>query len=47
MPYNEKLANRIRARLSGLKRVEEKPMMGGLAFMTTADLHRSKWDNRV
>ncbi len=33
MAYNEKLANRIRARLSGLKRIEEKPMMGGLTFM--------------
>jgi TfoX/Sxy family transcriptional regulator of competence genes len=31
--YNEKLANRIRARLAGMKRIEERPMMGGLMFM--------------
>ena len=33
MAYNEKLADRIRDRFSGLRRVEEKPMMGGLTFM--------------
>ena len=33
MAYNEKLADRIRERLSELKKVEEKEMMGGLAFM--------------
>jgi TfoX/Sxy family transcriptional regulator of competence genes len=33
MAYNEKLADRIRERFKGLKRVEEKPMMGGLTFM--------------
>lgn len=33
MAYNEKLANRIRERLSDLPDIEEKEMMGGLAFM--------------
>jgi TfoX/Sxy family transcriptional regulator of competence genes len=33
MAYNEKLANRIRERLSELQHIEEKKMMGGLTFM--------------
>lgn len=33
MAYNEKLANRIRERLSSIPNVEEKQMMGGLTFM--------------
>jgi TfoX/Sxy family transcriptional regulator of competence genes len=33
MAYSEKLADRIRERLSTLTRVEEKAMMGGLTFM--------------
>src|SRR5436190_23006881 len=33
MAYNEKLADRIRERFNDLRRVEEKPMMGGLTFM--------------
>ena len=33
MAYNEKLANRIRERLCDIPNVEEKEMMGGLAFM--------------
>jgi TfoX/Sxy family transcriptional regulator of competence genes len=33
MSYNEKLAERIRKRLAGLPKVEEKGMMGGLTFM--------------
>ena len=33
MPYNEKLANRIRGRLADLPNIEEKEMMGGLTFM--------------
>lgn len=33
MPYNETLANRIRERLAELPNIEEKEMMGGLAFM--------------
>jgi TfoX/Sxy family transcriptional regulator of competence genes len=33
MAYSEKLAERIRERFSGLRRVVEKEMMGGLTFM--------------
>ena len=33
MAYSEKLADRIRARLATLPRIEEKKMMGGLTFM--------------
>ena len=33
MAYNEQLANRIRERLYSLPSVEEKQMMGGIAFM--------------
>jgi TfoX/Sxy family transcriptional regulator of competence genes len=33
MPYDEKLANRIRERFAELDNVEEKEMMGGLTFM--------------
>jgi TfoX/Sxy family transcriptional regulator of competence genes len=33
MAYNEKLADRIRERLSEVRKVGEKEMMGGLTFM--------------
>lgn len=33
MPYNEKLADRIRKKLSSFSPIEEKKMMGGLCFM--------------
>jgi TfoX/Sxy family transcriptional regulator of competence genes len=33
MAYDEKLANRIRESLIGVKKVREKEMMGGLTFM--------------
>jgi len=33
MAFNEKLAARVRERLSGLHPIEEKKMMGGLTFM--------------
>lgn len=33
MPYNEKLADRIRESLVAVSKVEEKAMMGGLTFM--------------
>jgi len=33
MAYDEKLANRIRERMSELPNVDEKEMMGGLVFM--------------
>ncbi len=38
MPYNEKLANRIREALSEQKNVEEKKMMGGLTFMVNGKM---------
>ena len=33
MPYNEKLALRVREKFAALKHVDEKEMMGGLTFM--------------
>jgi TfoX/Sxy family transcriptional regulator of competence genes len=33
MAYSEKLANRIRTALEGISKIEEKEMMGGLAFL--------------
>ena len=33
MAYNEKLAKRIRESLTGIPKIEEKKMMGGLTFM--------------
>lgn len=33
MPYNEKLADRIREALTGLPRIEEKKMFRGVTFM--------------
>jgi TfoX/Sxy family transcriptional regulator of competence genes len=33
MAYNEKLAERIRAKLAGVRNVKEKKMFGGVAFM--------------
>ena len=33
MAYNEKLADRMREKLMGLKKLEEKKMMGGLCFL--------------
>jgi TfoX/Sxy family transcriptional regulator of competence genes len=33
MPYNEKLAQKIRAALEGTKNLVEKRMFGGIAFM--------------
>src|SRR5690606_11288214 len=38
MAYDEKLASRIRKRLSGLPDVEEKKMMGGLTFMVNGKM---------
>jgi TfoX/Sxy family transcriptional regulator of competence genes len=33
MPYNEKLAEKIRQSLAGVRNVKEKKMFGGVAFM--------------
>lgn len=38
MPYNEELANRVRAALSNQEVVEEKKMMGGLTFMVNGKM---------
>jgi hypothetical protein len=38
MAYNEKLAERIRDEFSGVRKVEEKKMMGGLTFMVNGKM---------
>lgn len=38
MPYSEKLAGRVREQLAGVKKVEEKKMMGGLTFMVNGKM---------
>lgn len=38
MPYNEKLANRIREALGELPDVEEKKMFGGIAFIVNGKM---------
>ena len=38
MAYNEKLADRMREKLMGLKKLEEKKMMGGLCFLYKAKM---------
>ena len=38
MPYDEKLAARVRHALAGQRKVEEKKMMGGLTFMVNGKM---------
>jgi TfoX/Sxy family transcriptional regulator of competence genes len=38
MAYSEKLAERIREELSGVRKVDEKKMMGGLTFMVNGKM---------
>ncbi len=38
MPYNEKLAERIRAKLNGTKGLTEKKMFGGVGFMVDGNM---------
>lgn len=38
MPYNEKLAGRIRESLAGIKQVEEKKMFRGMCFMVNGKM---------
>jgi hypothetical protein len=38
MAYSEKLAERIREQLAGVRKVEEKKMMGGLTFMVNGKM---------
>lgn len=47
MAYGEKLATRIRERLEGLKKVEEKQMMGGLTFMYKGKMCVGIFRNRL
>jgi TfoX/Sxy family transcriptional regulator of competence genes len=47
MAYNEKLANRIRATLAHISKVEEKKMFGGLAFMINDKLCITVGNERI
>ena len=38
MPYNEKLADRIAEELSGLLKLEEKEMFGGMCYMVNGKM---------
>jgi TfoX/Sxy family transcriptional regulator of competence genes len=38
MAYNEELADRVRAAFRGIRRLEEKRMMGGLTFMVNGKM---------
>ena len=38
MPYSEKLAERIRQSFSGVRKVQEKKMFGGIAFMVNGKM---------
>jgi TfoX/Sxy family transcriptional regulator of competence genes len=47
MPYNEKLADRIREQLVEKRKVEEKQMMGGLAFMVNDKMCVGVWKDEM
>jgi TfoX/Sxy family transcriptional regulator of competence genes len=53
MAFNEYLADRVRARISGSGQVEEKKMMGGLIFMVNGkmcvgvDIDKEKGTDRL
>lgn len=47
MAYNQILANRIRERLQDLENVEEKEMMGGLAFMVNDKMCVGVWKDEL
>jgi TfoX/Sxy family transcriptional regulator of competence genes len=47
MPYNEKLADRIREQLVDKRKVEEKQMMGGLAFMVNDKMCVGVWKDEM
>jgi TfoX/Sxy family transcriptional regulator of competence genes len=47
MAYNQILANRIRERLQDLENVEEKAMMGGLAFMVNDKMCVGVWKEEL
>jgi TfoX/Sxy family transcriptional regulator of competence genes len=47
MAYNEKLADRIREELVDIRKVEEKQMMGGLAFMVNDKMCVGVWKDEM
>jgi TfoX/Sxy family transcriptional regulator of competence genes len=47
MAYNEKLADRIREELVDKRKVEEKQMMGGLAFMVNDKMCVGVWKDEM
>jgi TfoX/Sxy family transcriptional regulator of competence genes len=47
MAYNEKLADRIREQLVDKRKVEEKQMMGGLAFMVNDKMCVGVWKDEM
>lgn len=47
MTFNEKLTTRVRAEFSGVPKVEEKRMFGGVAFMVDGKLCVSVRDSRI
>ncbi len=47
MAYSEKLANRIRETLSGIPKVEEKKMFGGIAFMVNEKMCITVKNSRI
>ncbi|HUI30585.1 MAG TPA: TfoX/Sxy family protein [Candidatus Acidoferrales bacterium] len=47
MAYNELLADRVRAALGHVQRVQEKRMFGGIAFMVNGKMCITVGDNRL
>ena len=47
MPYDEALANRVKAALGQSRRIEEKRMFGGIAFMVRGKMCVSVGKNRI
>lgn len=47
MAYNQTLANRIREQLADLESIEEKEMMGGLAFMVNDKMCVGVWKDEL
>lgn len=47
MAYNQTLANQIREHLQGLNEIEEKEMMGGLAFMVKGKMCVGVWKDEM
>ena len=47
MSYNEKLANRLRASLAQVNKVEERKMFGGIAFIVDGKMCVTVGDDRI